>query len=534
MSLRHCALVAIVVAVPIRASGQAPTVDSSHAPARAVSPLVLVGSLPDDLRRLRQLTADDNTAGTMIRTTSALTSPAFVPWQLIGYSMLAPAIEYTYNSTLPSSANDGSVWAGRGSSMRIAGGIAVAAGRVRVHFAPELSATQNRDVAIIPSPDPGRSAFASPWLIDLYSADVPARFGVQPVYMVTLGQSMVEVRGGPVAGGFSTEDQWWGPGMRNALVLSNNAPGIPHVFLRTPEPLRFGFGEFEARWILGWLTESIFFDRLAANDLRSLSGIVATFRPAPEPGLTVGASRVVYAPISKVSSAFGHFADAVVRWDQTSRADVAPADGASEQIFSLFGRWVFPASGVEVYGEWARHHVPSSFRELFVSPQRSQAFTVGMQVAKPAGGGTVRGRIELTTLEQTGSRSYYVSPFITQGYTNRGQVLGAAIGPGSSSQDLGIDYLRSRWQLGGRLGRIRWNEDAYRRQSTGFARHAHDVSLDAGVRGALRFADVLVEAELDRTQRLNYLFQNRFGGATDDRTYDTNNTTLRLSASYAP
>ena len=42
--------------------------------------------------------------------------------------------------------------------------------------------------------------------------------------------------------GISNENQWWGPGISNALILSNNAPGFPHAFVRTAHPWKTPLG----------------------------------------------------------------------------------------------------------------------------------------------------------------------------------------------------------------------------------------------------------------------------------------------------
>ena len=74
-----------------------------------------------------------------------------------------------------------------------------------------------------------------------------------------------------------------------------------------------------------------------------------------------------------------------------------------------------------------------------------------------------------------------------QGYTLRGQGIGAAIGPGASSQWLAGDYVAPGWRAGLFLGRIRWDNDAlYLVPSTTEKRLAHDVSLFGGIRGRWR------------------------------------------------
>ncbi|MDP3769117.1 MAG: capsule assembly Wzi family protein, partial [Dehalococcoidia bacterium] len=207
---------------------------------------------------------------------------------------LYPEVRSVWNSAIAFSLNDGAMWAGHGASVLVRAGVRAGFGPVQIVLAPELTYSENRPFEVLPGREPGRSTYSSPWHIGTESADLPLRLGDQPWRIVGLGQSSLTVSTGPVAVGASTENQWWGPGIRNAIVMSNNAPGIPHLFLRTTRPLRTPLGALEARWIIGGLTESLYFDTLASNDLRSLSGLVMTLRPGGARGLTVGVARTVY------------------------------------------------------------------------------------------------------------------------------------------------------------------------------------------------------------------------------------------------
>jgi hypothetical protein len=81
--------------------------------------------------------------------------------------------------------------------------------------------------------------------------------------------------------GLSTENRWWGPGVRNALVLGSQGPGFGHFFIESREPWVTRAGSFEAQYLLGLLRESKFFDYDASNDQRSLSAAAVTWRPPP-------------------------------------------------------------------------------------------------------------------------------------------------------------------------------------------------------------------------------------------------------------
>jgi hypothetical protein len=523
----------LLIAAP--ADGQ--VVDSSAVRQAWLVPLILVGSAAEDRLRVDQIFGYATTAGWLIRSTSTLTLPLAGDSGL-SWAIAPPLVDAVWNSELPFSLNDGALWAGRGLSTRITAGARAQFRNVSLTIAPEIVTVQNGDFWVLPGAEPSRSPYASPWRTTPQSADLPLRFGNQRFTMLSPGQSTLAVRVRGLVIGASTEDQWWGPGIRNALVLSNNAQGIPHLFLRTVAPVRTRIGHVEFRWLAGGLTESLYFDRDSSNDVRSLSALAVTLQPAAARGLTLGLARAVYRGAGSIGTILpAGFFDVLTYW---GRADepLKDRERPREQLLSLFSRWVFPASGAEVYGEWARVILPKSLRELLVAPQRTQGYTLGLQWARSVRSATrVRAQIEATMLEQTPRErgavvpSFYVSGLIPQGYTQRGQVIGASIGPGASSQWLAVDYDTQRWRVGLVAGRIRWEDEAYYRQPTGLSFHSHDVSVFGGVRvgGTLLGNDI--GAELLTGTRYNYLFQNPTGPDIANPTFDVRNMTLKLSVS---
>jgi hypothetical protein len=345
----------------------------------------------------------------------------------------------------------------------------------------------------------------------------------------------VTLDAGPVTVGASTENDWWGPGVRNALLLSNNAEGVPHALARTRRPLRTRLGDVEARWQLGVLSPSLFTDSAPARRWRAMSAASASLRPARAPNVTIGVARAVVTAIPSRAGAAGHVVDALLRWDGT------PSDSAraprSDAYGSLFARWIIPRAHAEVYGERARRGLPRSFRELLVAPHADGAITLGLQAIRPLASprSYVRVQLEASSVEQSiafGDRPtpapFYAGLATRDGYTYRGQVMGAAIGPGGSSQWIATDLVRGRAEGGLFVGRIRWNNDAlYSQPNATFFRH--DVSTFLGARGAWRApgADVAVEGYWAR--RYNYLFQNGFANPGGRRTVDVTNVTASLS-----
>lgn len=500
-------------------------------------PLPEIGSTVEDRLRVAQLLGNAPTSGFLIRTASTL-APPIQPGTaaLFSLEILQPSIRAVWNSDIPFSLNEGAMWAGRGLNTRLSGGVRVGGGPVTITLAPQLIHHQNREFDYIDNPWPGRSPFASPWHTWPESLDLPTRFGAQPFTVVDWGQSSFSVGLGPLALGLSTEDQWWGPGARNAIVMSNNAPGIPHLFLRTSAPLQTQIGSIEARWIAGTLRESDYFDNDSTNNYRSIAGLVGTFSPALEPNLTLGAARVVYAPSSRPGFSPVGLLDvfrAVGRPNNRPATDLTRNPGP-DQIFSLFGRWVFPEAGVEAYGEWARTELPASLRDLLTAPNHTQGYTAGFLWAREVGGGTVRVHSEFTSLEQSTTYrqqrvvTYYTSRPVPQGYTHHGQVIGAAIGPGSSSQWGAVGYIAPEWSVRVSGGRIRWENDTYYNTQAPYP-FGHDVSMYGGVQAGFRHPWAHVTAEVITSRRLNYLFQNYMESFEDRNSVDVWNHSLRFN-----
>ncbi|MHB1265135.1 MAG: capsule assembly Wzi family protein [Gemmatimonadaceae bacterium] len=165
--------------------------------------------------------------------------------------------------------------------------------------------SQNAPFFIFPYSGSDRSSFASPWHLGRSSADLPLRPGTGAITRIDPGMFAITLATRSVEIGATTANSWWGPAIRSSLVLSNNAPGIPRVFVRTARPAPNRLGPVHAELIAGTLTESRFFDRSASNDYRSVSGVRVALRAAFDTGLTLGASRQTR---DQLTSLFGRWA----------------------------------------------------------------------------------------------------------------------------------------------------------------------------------------------------------------------------------
>ena len=119
-------------------------------------------------------------------------------------------------------------------------GLRASVGPVSLVLAPDIRYEQNREFRLVRYPLADRSPYSARWHWPTLpiSIDLPTRFGDESRAFLGPGQTSLTVDAGPLAVGWATDDQWWGPGIRNAIVMSNNAPGFPHLYVRTATPVR--------------------------------------------------------------------------------------------------------------------------------------------------------------------------------------------------------------------------------------------------------------------------------------------------------
>lgn len=515
--------------------------DSLKPPMVSVRPFPSLGGWEAEERRLAEVIGARPAESSLLRSASSTLRAGERSSWAPRFQLLLPVAEVRWNSDIPFSMNDGALRPERGMNASVVMGVRASLGPLTLVVAPEYLSEANQDFAPLDSLRSGdflvetrRDTLSTPWYSFEYGADIPLRFGYDRRRGWRPGQSSLSLALGPISAGVSTENHWWGPGVRNALLLSNHAPGLPHAFLRTARPLRTPIGSFESQWLVGELRESEYFDTTAVNDRRAISAFALTYSPAGEPNLQLGLGRSVYTALPQRGEVRDHAADVFTQWAMVGDVD-SKSPETHQQILSLFGRWVFPQDGLEVYGEWARQRLPTSVDDFLKYPGFSHGYTVGLQGARRGFlGGLHTLAAELSYLEQTrhgrSPGSFYTSPHVIQGYTHEGQVLGAAIGPGASSQWLQSDFQLHPMSVGVFGARIRWDNDAYFTKRSGPRNYfGHDVSMIAGLRAGFTSRLARIDAEVFAEQRYNYHYQNfAYNWETADSAVDVRNHSIRL------
>ncbi len=487
-----------------------------------VEPFARLGSEVERARRAVGLR--DSTGGLewVLRSSGGQAIDAIVARN--GLTLFQPELHAVTHSAHPWGGNDGALRAGVGLNVSASTGLAAQYRMLSVAVVATPIAEENGYFQTIPYSEfvsPTRNVWANPFYAGGNSMDYPQRFGNRRRQVVDWEGRLALRLHDAARIGVSREQRWWGPGLQQALVVSNNAPAIPQVFLESASPLRSPVGHFSYAYMLGRLEESPYFDGDPANDTRSLSALTLVWEPQSRFPLlpTIGLTRAVMnreAP--GLGTALDVFADAGRPWAR-------PAEGGRglDQITGLFARWRAPAAGAAAWMEWVRYEQPASFRDYLEGPGHAQGYTLGAEHVTPWWRGHIYAAAEFSYAEPSPSirvrpvESSYVGKGTAHGWTHQGQMLGPWFGPAGSSQWARADYWAGSWRAGFSLGRLR--RDANHRFQNLPALSREDVQLYYGLRFAKTLGGLDVQLEFTEGARLNHLFQS-YGvpGATGGET----------------
>jgi hypothetical protein len=522
----HALALALLLAAAPSVADDAP---ASPPPSAACTALDLslpgLGSAADDLGRVAELAGLAPPTPRLLRRASGerlvLCPPGTPsearpsPWTADGPRPAAPAwqvVPPTSFSKLHTGwsddRNDGALFAGRGLSTELSAGVRLDWRWLSGQLAPLAAWQQNRAFPVPASTAPGTSPYANPF--NGGNIDLPLRFGPSDFWTFDWGQSFLRADAFGVAAGISTENLWWGPGVRDSLLMSNSAAGIPHLFLGTSRPLDVWIGHAQLELLWGLLGESRWFDRDPSNDRRLFEAVVVGYSPRFVPGLHLSFARVFLFPTDKVAT--HHYFDPILQpLFKSFLKKSATDDGSSpdNQLTSVTLRWAFPESQLELWGEFARDDHAFNLIDLLQEPAHSAAWLFGLQKLFPAGRGLLRLHLELAhTFEMPPSHptrpvpTFYTHIPERQGYTQRGQMLGAGLGPQGDSQELTADWFVGAGRVGGRLLRVVRNERWFYDQIVpAVAKPRHDAQIGLTLRGAWSWPEWDVEGELGGSHR---------------------------------
>lgn len=457
-----------------------------------------------------------------------------------------------YNTHHPYGWNDGSMIPAKGYQHKLTGGVFARWGILSVQLQPELVYAQNSSFRTF-STNHSDSVWAVYYNNVLNVIDNPERLGNGVYTKIFPGQSSVRLHYKKLSLGVSTENLWWGPGVRNALVMSNNAPGFGHITFNTTSPVVSPIGSFEWQLVAGLLNGSdilppdtgrTFEGRQLYNPKpdgdRYLNGMVITWQPKWIKGLHLGFSRMFYQYRNNVPGSFNGWLPVFSSFFKGNSQD-ENAFGR-DQLLSVFFRLVLPKDNAEFYVEFGRNDHSQNIDDLVMEPEHARAYIIGgKKLFKNAKGSDIELMAEITQIQTPSTNSvralqpWYAHYQVRHGYTHRGQVIGAGIGTGSNSQTLGLTWFKEKKQYGGFFERVVRNNDFYYALFAGtdnFNSHWVDLSMNGHYS--------IVCKRLVYTGRLAYIYSKNYEWKYDNGNpafqnegpTDVHNLHAALSVSY--
>ena len=444
------------------------------------------------------------------------------------------------NSHHPYNRNNGSMVPNRGYQHIVSSGIYAEIGPLSIQLKPEYLFSENKDFeGFGEGPNGHYSAIWAKRYSLWNKIDMPERFGEKSINEILIGQSSIKLNYKGLSIGVSNENIWWGPSIRNSIMMSNHARGFKHITFNTNKPLTTKIGNFEWQIISGRLESSGFTppnteiehagtklyipkinQRGRTDDWRYLQGYSITYSPKWISGLSLGFIRWAqaysalyrgeYVWMEGNPSWFPAFQNLFRKNDRYQNYEQQ-----TNQAAGVFLRWLWKESNAEIYFDYHHNDSKHNIRDLLLDSDHSRAVTIGLQKVFKISNDNYLFSWEWTQMEQSATRllrnagSWYEHGWTFDGYTNKGEVLGAGIGPGSNSQYFALNRIRDNEKLGLALEIIDQDNDFYHlafatgiNQKSEFRRYWKDFNLHLNF--SKKYKYFWVSSNLMYSRGLNY------------------------------
>lgn len=444
-------------------------------------------------------------------------------WKDLRWDGLMIKYNVQNNSKLSEGFNEGNLYPSIGIQNRISIGTKFVWKNWDLNLQPEWVTARNVNPPVFMGNQEDGNFWARYYLMIQNNIDYYTQMGRKPLTTLFPGQSSITYHYKQFAGGISTENQWWGPGVRNSLLMTNEAPGFYHFFVKTNEPIITPVGSFEGRAIFGRLESptmapiedslmrTIWADGIARKDksVRHIEGFSINWQPKWLPNVYLGYNYTTQSYIlnrNLFGKKLGFFSN----------------DRPKQQMGSFTIRVALPKDHAEIYAEVGTPNHAASPWGFFNDSAKtgfvmgaSKLFPVGhknayfklyaeftqLQIMNPA--------LVINTNEPFGGplvNSWYTSAQVRQGYTHQGKLLGASIGPGSNSQTIGLSWNKGNNKIGIFYERVANNNDFYVYEYFGSAYdNRYFININKGIEMQIQLnKKVLFAASALQTNALNY------------------------------
>jgi hypothetical protein len=398
--------------------------------------------------------------------------------------------------------NDGAFSLSKGYQFLIGGGVYVQWHKLKIQLRPEFVKTAS-----------GNYETNNYW-----GAVTPSFKKIMP------GQSSIRYDIGPVTAGISTENMWWGPGIYNSMLMSNNAPGFLHYTINTNRPVNTFAGSFQFQLQAGNLhkdnTQGYENKRLHPeiinNGNRYYNSINVSYQPKFIKNVYFGLTRTFqnYTQLESSKSngfVYTYLPVFVAFLKNTYNDDTVKRD----QVAALSARWVMPKENAEMYFEFGFNDAKYNFRDLMMDMAHSSGYIWGIKKIKFINEASyLNFNIEIARLAQTTSYinrnagNWYEHGGIIEGYTNLNQIMGGVSGFGNNMQALAVSYNKGWNKLGFMFQHILQNpyEFVGGFQDVGI-RSIKWTDYSFGLQTRYHYKKILLSANMEVIKAKNYIWK---------------------------
>lgn len=404
------------------------------------------------------------------------------------------------NTDHPYGWNDGAMSYSKGYQMQVAAGVFASFGNLKVQLRPEFVKTASGQ----------------------YDTNESWGLVTNGTSKILPGQSSVRYDLNKISLSASTQNLWWGPGISNAMLMSNNAPGFFHYSIASNRPLKTFLGNFQFQLISATLKQdsSQGFEHRnlkkldLANRNRAYNALTFTFQPVIMKNITFGLTRAfqnlaennIVGFVPKYLPVLGSFFGSA--YNDTINRD---------QILSFNTRWMFPKNHAEVYFEFGYNDAKDNFRDLMLDMSHSSGYVFGFKKLSYLNNlDYLDFGAEVTRMAQTPSYlmrnagNFYEHGRMIEGYTHKNQILGAGSGFGNNMQTVNLSFNRGWNKYGLIFNHIVQNPTQIVTgsiENLGL-RTTKWEDFSYGIQSRYRYRNILFSANLEYVNSKNYLWTN--------------------------
>jgi len=404
------------------------------------------------------------------------------------------------NTNHPYGGNDGAMSYSKGYQFQISGGVYAQFKNIKLLLRPEYVQTASQQ----------------------YKTD--AYWGqVNPAYKkFLLGNSSLRFDLGKLSMGVSTQNLWWGPGIYNSLLMSNNAQGFFHYTINTNRPIKNFLGTFQFQVISATLTQDSLqgFEnnglrrRVINKSDRVLSSLAVDYQPSFLKNISFGINRSLQSYKDRLPTDFVQ-KNIPVLGAFFGSTDVARDTFPQDQTVSVYTKWMFPKSHAELYYQFAYNDAKANWRDFWLDMSHSTAYILGFKklfILKDEK--YLDLGMEVMKLGQTPSYlhrnagNFYEHGQIIEGYTNQNQIMGAGSGFGNNMQTIQFSMNDGWNKLGIIFHHIQQNPMDFNRADVNNLgiRKIKWNDFSYGIQSRFKYKNILFNANLEWVNSKNYLW----------------------------